>query len=153
MKPTINNSPSPQVTKWVPSSQSPPMFVSMILDPIWQLYDAAVRDKNGTKAGRMAGKLGLDVPARELSSSDPRTVLQVGRRGSSSSGGGTVGLSVGRSRGYTRNNDPSRRFFSDVSSVSYVSSPISPVSRPQSPLSNPCALPLITPSRMRCSSL
>ncbi|CAN0386696.1 unnamed protein product, partial [Laminaria digitata] len=52
------------------------MFVSMILDPIWQLYDAAVRDKNGAKAGRMAGKLGLDVPSRELSSSDPRTVLQ-----------------------------------------------------------------------------
>lgn len=53
------------------------MFVSMILDPIWQLYDAAVRDKNGTKAGRMAGKLGLDIPPRELASSDPRTVLQV----------------------------------------------------------------------------
>lgn len=54
------------------------MFVSMILDPIWQLYDAAVRDKNGAKAGRMAGKLGLDIPPRELASSDPRTVLQVG---------------------------------------------------------------------------
>lgn len=53
------------------------MFVSMILDPIWQLYDAAVRDKNGVKAGRMAGKLGLDIPPRELASSDPRTVLQV----------------------------------------------------------------------------
>lgn len=53
------------------------MFVSMILDPIWQLYDAAVRDKNGAKAGRMAGKLGLEVPPRELASSDPRTVLQV----------------------------------------------------------------------------
>lgn len=79
------------MTKWVPSSQSPPMFVSMILDPIWQLYEAAVRDKNGTKAGRMAVKLGLDVPPRELSSSDPRTVLQV--RGSSSS---TVGQSIGR---------------------------------------------------------
>lgn len=55
------------------------MFVSMILDPIWQLYDAAVRDKNGTKAGRMASKLGLEVPPRELASSDPRTVLQVCR--------------------------------------------------------------------------
>lgn len=66
-----------KVTKWTPSSQSPPMFVSMILDPIWQLYDAAVRDKNGAKAGRMAVKLGLDIPPRELSSSDPRTVLQV----------------------------------------------------------------------------
>lgn len=54
------------------------MFVSMILDPIWQLYDAAVRDRNSVKAGRMAVKLGLDVPPRELDSSDPRTVLQVG---------------------------------------------------------------------------
>lgn len=68
-----------KVTKWTSSSQAPPMFVSMILDPIWQLYDAAVRDKNGAKAGRMAGKLGLDIPPRELSSSDPRTVLQVGQ--------------------------------------------------------------------------
>lgn len=66
-----------KVTKWTPTTQAPPMFVSMILDPIWQLYDAAVRDKNGTKAGRMAGKLGLDIPPRELASSDPRTVLQV----------------------------------------------------------------------------
>lgn len=53
------------------------MFVSMILDPIWQLYDAAVKDHNGVKAGRMAAKLGLDVPTRELDSPDPRTVLQV----------------------------------------------------------------------------
>ena len=79
------------------------MFVSMILDPIWPLYDAAVRDKNGAKAGRMAGKLGLDVPARELSSSDPRTVLQVGGSSigssSSSSSSSTVGRSVDRSVG------------------------------------------------------
>lgn len=54
------------------------MFVSMILDPIWQLYDAAVQDKNSAKAGRMAAKLGLDIPPRELASTDPRTVLQVG---------------------------------------------------------------------------
>lgn len=53
------------------------MFVSMILEPIWQLYDAAVRDRNGAKTGRMALKLGLDIPPRELESSDPRTVLQV----------------------------------------------------------------------------
>lgn len=66
------------MTKWTPSSPSPPMFVSMILAPIWQLYDAAVRDRNGAKAGRMAVKLGLDVPPRELEASDPRTVLQVG---------------------------------------------------------------------------
>ncbi|CAM9920643.1 unnamed protein product, partial [Hapterophycus canaliculatus] len=72
----VLNAKTKKVTKWTPSSQGSPMFVSMILDPIWQLYDAAVRDKNGAKAGRMAGKLGLDIPPRELASSDPRTVLQ-----------------------------------------------------------------------------
>ena len=60
------------------------MFVTMILDPIWKLYEAAFIDKNETKVGRMATKLGLDVPARELGSSDPRTVLQVCLSGGSS---------------------------------------------------------------------
>eukprot|EP00752_Nemacystus_decipiens_P007824 g6989.t1 len=72
----VLNAKTKKVTKWTPTTQAPPMFVSMILDPIWQLYDAAVRDKNGAKAGRMAGKLGLEIPPRELASSDPRAVLQ-----------------------------------------------------------------------------
>ncbi|CAB1115634.1 unnamed protein product [Ectocarpus sp. CCAP 1310/34] len=72
----VLNAKTKKVTKWTPSSQNTPMFVSMILDPIWQLYDAAVQDKNSAKAGRMAAKLGLDIPPRELASTDPRTVLQ-----------------------------------------------------------------------------
>ncbi|CAM9908533.1 unnamed protein product, partial [Phaeothamnion confervicola] len=58
------------------SGGAPPMFATMILEPIWQLYDVAMRQNNAERAGRMAAKLGVEVPPRELKHSDGRAILQ-----------------------------------------------------------------------------
>jgi len=38
---------------------STPMFVSLVLNPIWQLYNTAAVDKDGPKALKMATQLGV----------------------------------------------------------------------------------------------
>lgn len=38
------------------SAGSKPMFASMVLDPLWQLYDAALTQQDATKAANMANK-------------------------------------------------------------------------------------------------
>jgi len=35
------------------------MFVSLVLNPIWQLYNTAAVDKDGQKALKMATQLGV----------------------------------------------------------------------------------------------
>ena len=52
------------------------MFASMVLDPIWQLYGAAVTDQDPERAAAMAAKIGVDVPQREVNKRDPRATLQ-----------------------------------------------------------------------------
>ena len=48
------------------NSNSKPMFVSMILDPIWKLYDVAISQQNSEKAANMAKKLGVEIAKRDI---------------------------------------------------------------------------------------
>jgi len=58
-----------------PSSQ--PMFATMVLEPLWQLYDAAVTQQNPEKAAKMAARgVGVDLPPREINPRDPRATAQ-----------------------------------------------------------------------------
>lgn len=47
------------MTRYTPESKAKPMFVSMILDPIWQLYDVTVCNPDLDKAAKMAKRLDL----------------------------------------------------------------------------------------------
>lgn len=47
------------VSHFNPESKAKPMFVAMILDPIWQLYEVTVLDKDLEKAGKMIKRLDL----------------------------------------------------------------------------------------------
>eukprot|EP00618_Florenciella_parvula_P030695 CAMPEP_0119495316 /NCGR_PEP_ID=MMETSP1344-20130328/18991_1 /TAXON_ID=236787 /ORGANISM="Florenciella parvula, Strain CCMP2471" /LENGTH=52 /DNA_ID=CAMNT_0007530891 /DNA_START=35 /DNA_END=189 /DNA_ORIENTATION=+ len=50
-----------------------PMFVALILDQIYSIYDSAVLDVKPKKLVRMAKMLNLEVPDRELRPDvDPR---------------------------------------------------------------------------------
>ena len=52
-----------------------PLFVSLVLENIWSLYDCVVIQKDKIKLERIVSSLGLTVPARDLRSSDPRQQL------------------------------------------------------------------------------
>jgi ribosome assembly protein 1 len=64
--------------KWTPASSGKPMFVTMILEPIWELYTAALTDKDRVRTSEMAAALKIDVPPRELKSNEQRGLLQSG---------------------------------------------------------------------------
>eukprot|EP00953_Heterococcus_sp_UTEX-ZZ885_P037920 19465-Heterococcus_DN1.PRE.1 len=65
-----------KVVKWTPASSGKPMFVTMILDPIWELYTAALTDKDTVRTSEMAAALKIDVPPREFKSNEQRGLLQ-----------------------------------------------------------------------------
>lgn len=53
-----------------------PMFVKMILEPIWQLYDIAIEQGDPTKAAKMAARaLNVEIAPREISTKDPRVTV------------------------------------------------------------------------------
>ena len=59
------------------NSNLKPMFATMILDPIWQMYDVCIIQQNPEKAAKMAARgLGVDVESREVNKRDPRITLQ-----------------------------------------------------------------------------
>lgn len=71
------NPSSKKIVKCDPyDTNSKPMFVVMILDPIWQLYDVAVSQGDPAKAAKMATKLNVELPTREINPRDPRSSLQ-----------------------------------------------------------------------------
>lgn len=43
-----------------------PLFVSLILDPIWSVYDACVVERDDEKIGKIVGKIGAKVLPREM---------------------------------------------------------------------------------------
>ena len=54
-----------------------PMFASLVLDPIWTLYETAVVEQDASKAAKMAARaLGVQIEAREVSSREPRSTVQ-----------------------------------------------------------------------------
>eukprot|EP01032_Pedospumella_encystans_P018634 gene18634-21205_t len=59
------------------SGNEKPMFASMVLDPLWQLYEAALVEQDATKAANMANKgFGVVLPPREINPRDTRATLQ-----------------------------------------------------------------------------
>ena len=58
-------------------TSSQPMFATMVLEPLWQLYDAAVIQQNPEKAAKMAARgVGVELPPREVNVRDPRATAQ-----------------------------------------------------------------------------
>lgn len=56
---------------------SKPMFASMILEPIWQLYDIGITQSDPEKAAKMAARgIGVEIGAREINVRDPRSTIQ-----------------------------------------------------------------------------
>lgn len=73
------NSKTKKVVKCSTESDvcSVPMFASMVLEPIWQLYITCVKENNPTKASKMAARgMGIELPPRELNVREPRLTLQ-----------------------------------------------------------------------------
>ncbi|XP_076888689.1 uncharacterized protein LOC143539182 [Bidens hawaiensis] len=58
-------------------SKARPMFVQLVLEPLWQVYEAAL-DTNGDKMilEKLIKSFNLSVPPRELQNKDPKAVLQ-----------------------------------------------------------------------------
>lgn len=48
------------------NANSKPMFVTMVLEPIWQMYDVAITQQNGEKAAKMAKRLGVEIAKRDI---------------------------------------------------------------------------------------
>ena len=58
-------------------TSSQPMFATMVLEPLWQLYDAAVMQQNPEKAAKMAARgVEVELPPREVNVRDPRATAQ-----------------------------------------------------------------------------
>ena len=54
-----------------------PMFVTMILDQIWLLYETAILQHNPEKAARIAAKrLNVEITPREINNREPRLTVQ-----------------------------------------------------------------------------
>lgn len=60
-----------------PGSKAKPMFVQFVLEPLWQVYEAAL-DTNGDKEilEKLIKSFNLSVPPLELQNKDPKFVLQ-----------------------------------------------------------------------------
>ncbi|BAB02089.1 elongation factor EF-2 [Arabidopsis thaliana] len=58
-------------------SKAKPMFVQFVLEPLWQVYEAAL-DPGGDKAvlEKVIKSFNLSIPPRELQNKDPKNVLQ-----------------------------------------------------------------------------
>ena len=58
-------------------SSSKPLFASLILEPLWAIYQTAVIDENPEKAAKMASRaLDISLNSREISTKDPRSTAQ-----------------------------------------------------------------------------
>lgn len=55
----VFNPKAQTVTRWTAESKAKPMFVAMVLDPIWQLYDTAVVTPDLDKVAKMIKRLDL----------------------------------------------------------------------------------------------
>ena len=51
-----------------------PIFVQLVLDNIWALYQTVLVDKDKEKLEKMVGSLGLKVAPRDLRSTDPKVI-------------------------------------------------------------------------------
>lgn len=59
-------------------SKARPMFVQFVLEPLWQVYQAAVLETDGNRGilEKVVKSFNLSIPPRELQNKDPKAVLQ-----------------------------------------------------------------------------
>ncbi|ERM93639.1 hypothetical protein AMTR_s00004p00150090 [Amborella trichopoda] len=57
------------------TSSNKPMFVQFVLEPLWQVYQAAIAGDQGMLE-KVIKSFNLSIPARELQNKDPKVVLQ-----------------------------------------------------------------------------
>eukprot|EP01038_Epipyxis_sp_PR26KG_P004266 gene4266-6045_t len=58
-------------------SEGIPMFATLVLDLIWEMYDLSVLQHNPQSAAKIAlEQLGVQLPPREISTRDPRSTVQ-----------------------------------------------------------------------------
>uniref|UniRef100_A0A8B9JX07 Elongation factor-like 1 n=1 Tax=Astyanax mexicanus TaxID=7994 RepID=A0A8B9JX07_ASTMX len=62
-------------TSHADSKGKKPLFVQLVLDNIWSLYDAVVTRRDKEKVEKIVASLGLKVMARDLRHSDPKVLL------------------------------------------------------------------------------
>ncbi|KAI5101216.1 elongation factor-like GTPase 1 [Silurus meridionalis] len=69
------NAKAKKIMKGAQSKGKKPLFVQLVLDNIWSLYDAVVIRRDKEKVEKMVTSLGLKVMARDLRHSDPKVLL------------------------------------------------------------------------------
>uniref|UniRef100_A0A4W4G9U3 Elongation factor-like 1 n=1 Tax=Electrophorus electricus TaxID=8005 RepID=A0A4W4G9U3_ELEEL len=69
------NAKAKKIMKGAQSKGKKPLFVQLVLDNIWSLYDAVVTRRDKEKVDKMVTSLGIKVMARDLRHADPKVLL------------------------------------------------------------------------------
>ncbi|XP_026122706.1 elongation factor-like GTPase 1 [Carassius auratus] len=69
------NAKAKKIMKGAQSKGKKPLFVQLVLDNIWSMYDAVVTRRDKEKVEKMVTSLGLKVMSRDLRHSDPKVLL------------------------------------------------------------------------------
>uniref|UniRef100_A0A8C2IZ16 Elongation factor-like 1 n=1 Tax=Cyprinus carpio TaxID=7962 RepID=A0A8C2IZ16_CYPCA len=69
------NAKAQKIMKGAQSKGKKPLFVQLVLDNIWSMYDAVVTRRDKEKVEKMVTSLGLKVMSRDLRHSDPKVLL------------------------------------------------------------------------------
>ncbi|XP_059362412.1 elongation factor-like GTPase 1 [Carassius carassius] len=69
------NAKAQKIMKGAQSKGKKPLFVQLVLDNIWNMYDAVVTRRDKEKVEKMVTSLGLKVMSRDLRHSDPKVLL------------------------------------------------------------------------------
>lgn len=81
------NKTTKKIVKVDPSNpNAKPMFVTMVLEPIWQMYNVAITEQNSEKAAKMAKRLGVEIAKRDIYTGNAGKANQTGASSTSSAG-------------------------------------------------------------------
>ncbi|XP_074523157.1 elongation factor-like GTPase 1 [Halichoeres trimaculatus] len=69
------NAKAKKIMKGAQAKGKKPLFVQLVLDNIWSLYDAVVIRRDKQRVEKVVTSLGIKVMARDLSHSDPKVLL------------------------------------------------------------------------------
>ncbi|KAK0144951.1 Elongation factor-like GTPase 1 [Merluccius polli] len=69
------NAKAKKIMKGAQAKGKKPLFVQLVLDNIWTLYDAVVTKRDKEKVEKMVTSLGVKVMARDSRHSDPKVLL------------------------------------------------------------------------------
>ncbi|MED6234148.1 Elongation factor-like GTPase 1 [Ataeniobius toweri] len=69
------NTKTKRIMKGAQAKEKKPLFVQLVLDNIWSLYDAVVIRRDRLKVEKVVTSLGIKVMTRDLHHSDPKILL------------------------------------------------------------------------------